>query len=579
MALLATLGLALVGLLAQARGPVVNAHLSTGVARMGSDVSLVVDVEGVQNATLGDLPVVDGLRFGKVGAPSFLYAMNGIGRNATRTVRETFVVPVIPERTGSFTIPPFPVLAGGASVPTPELHLRIVDDLRGEELGYFRIDAPREIVEGQPFTVELVFGYDSALGEITERVNYINLSLPWLDQLPGLLELDAPVSGRGAAWVKGVRLNSQGQTNAERIQPRTENGRTFLLMRIQKRYLATRAGKLEFPTSHLEFGQVDSGFFNFGPAEKQTYFKRVSSFAIDVLQLPEQGRPIDYTGAVGTLAANVQVDRRDVDAGESIKVTVDWTGEGNLEFFEPPDPSRMDAFKGFRLYGTNDRKTSERRVVTYDLSPITPDVQAIPAIPLVVYDPAQKAYVTITTDAIPIRVRALKKASGLAAEASRSEPGVDIQDIQTAPARRRDLPSPGGGTIAGTLFSLPIVWLGLRTAVRRRGDPDAPAARARRAARRLLRRELSAAKTASEQARALRRFLAARTAEPPQAWVGRDAVLWRREAEKPALAEEQARSLRDLLSQLDERAWARGDAPLEPGRIEQAAEALLRGGL
>jgi hypothetical protein len=245
------LGVLLLALAPQQAEPTVNAHLTTGVARLGSDVSLIVDVDGTQNATIGQLPAVDGLRFGKIGGPQLAISESISGRTRVRTVRAEYVVPIVPDHTGIFTIPPIPVTAAGRNLATPELSLKVVDDLKGDELGYFQIDAPKEIVQGQPFTLELRFGYDAALGDINEQVNYINLSLPWLDQLPGLLELDSPAAAAGAGWVKGIVLNSRGSTNAERIPPKTENGRSFLLMRIRKRYLATRAGKLEFATSHL----------------------------------------------------------------------------------------------------------------------------------------------------------------------------------------------------------------------------------------------------------------------------------------------------------------------------------------
>jgi hypothetical protein len=427
--------------------PVINARLTTGVVRLGSDASIIVDVEGVRTATVGEMPTVDGLHLGPVGSPVFSTSDSWDGRRRVASVRYSFRIPIQAERKGNFTIPPIPVNADGRTLQTPELSLKVVDDLKGEELGYFQIDAPKEIVEGQPFLLEMRFGYDKALGEIGEKVNYLNLMLPWLDQLPGLLELDPPAPTAGAGIVSPIGLNQRGTTRAERIASVTENGRTFLLLRIRKRYLATRSGKLEFPTSHLEFGQIENQtLFSMGPSEKVTFFKRVPAFAIDVLELPEAGRPLDYTNAVGTLNASATVDRRDVDAGDSIKVSVEWTGEGNLEFFDPPDPSRMEAFKDFRLYGTNDRKTPDRRVVTYDLAPITPDAKAIPPIPLVVFDPQKQAYVTIKTVPLPIRVRALKTSSGLAAEAAaKPEPGLDIRDIQTGPGSEGS-PKPGGAS-------------------------------------------------------------------------------------------------------------------------------------
>ena len=50
--------LALAGAASAQTAPVVNAHLSTGGVRLGAEVSMVVDVDGTQSATLGELPAV-----------------------------------------------------------------------------------------------------------------------------------------------------------------------------------------------------------------------------------------------------------------------------------------------------------------------------------------------------------------------------------------------------------------------------------------------------------------------------------------------------------------------------------------
>jgi hypothetical protein len=245
-----------------------------------------------------------------------------------------------------------------------------------------------------------------------------------------------------------------------------------------------------------------------------------------------------------------------------------------------PDPSRIDAFEGFHVFGKTERKTPERRVATYDIAPTSEAVTSIPPLPLSVYDPARKEYVAVATAPIPIRVRPLRNASGLAAEAARPETSFDLADIQTEPARESDPASPGGAAIGVALAAIPVLWVGLRTAVRRRGDPDAPAARARRTARRNLRRDLSRARSASEQSRALQRFLAARTGEAAQAWVGRDPVAWARDrADATRLTAEDARALGDLLAALDERAWARGDEVLDSREVERIADRVAGGGL
>ncbi|MBI5363060.1 MAG: BatD family protein, partial [Planctomycetes bacterium] len=502
--------------------PTVTAQLSSGIVKLGQNVALSVTVEGAQRASVDTLPEVDGLRLGPAGSPSSAQqSVLANGRWMT-TFSLSWRIPVVATKTGTFKIPSIGVDVNGKKVLTRELVLKVVEDLQGEELGFFEIDAPDQVAEGQPFTLELRFGWEA---EIEPRINYANLALPWLGELPGVIELDAPTVPANASVIE-LNLNSRDRIRAERLPSQMQQkDKTFNVLRVRKRYLATRSGKIEIPTSHLEFGQIDQGgsFFNIRPTrEKETYYKRFPGFAIDVVKLPEKARPLDYSGAVGRIQAHASADRHDVDAGDSIKLTVEWTGEANLEFFEPPDIGRLEAFHGFRVYGTNDKKSYERRVVVYDLAPITTDVKTIPPVPLSVFDPSQKAYVKVESEPIPIQVRALKNAATLGAESERPGTVLDIKDLQAQPIEGARAETRRGWLPWSALGTVLAGWFALRAWVRKAGDPDAPRARARRAAKKALARELATAAKASEQARALERFLAARSGELATAWLGRD---------------------------------------------------------
>jgi hypothetical protein len=331
-----------------------------------------------------------------------------------------------------------------------------------------------------------------------------------------------------------------------------------------------------------EFGRAatDSIFGRGDPGA--AYYKRSPATTIHVLRLPTENQPLDFSGAIGSLHVNATADRRDVDAGDSIKLTVDWTGTGNLEFFTPPDLSRVDAFKGYHVYGSNDRKSVERRSVTYDLAPLGPEVTEIPPVPLSVYDLEKKAYVTIQTAPIPIRVTALKTASGLGAATRNAGVSVDIRDIHTRPLPDRSSSGPGGTALVAGAAGIAVGWFALRTGVRRRGDPDAPRARARRRARKQLALGLRDARTAGDEARALRRFLADRSGDSAEAWVGRDVRDWAREQREvgaATLSDADAVALQQTVSRLDESTWAGKDAPLGQDHVLALADQLVKGGL
>lgn len=559
----------------------VTAQLSSGIVKLGQDVRLSITVEDARDARVLALPAVDGLKFSALSGPSSQEYVSMIGGRTTRSITLTWVAAVQPTRKGDFRIPPITVVVNGKEQTTrEELVLKVVEDLQGEELGWFEIDAPDQVAEGQPFTIEMRFGWDAALNN---QLNYANLSLPWLRALPGVVEVDSAPLAPNASTVE-LNLNSRERVKAERLPDRKEKERTFSILRLRRRYIATRSGKIEIPTSHLEFGRVDDsdGFFGIRrTSEKQTYYKRFPEFSIEVIKLAEAGRPLDFSGAVGTIYASASADRRDVDAGDSIKLSVEWTGDANLEFFDAPDLARLESFKGFRVYGTNDKKSYERRTVVYDIAPISPEVKLVPPVPLRVFDPSKKAYVTVETSPIPIQVRALANATGLAAEGGRPSTVLDIHDIQVEPLAGAVVARSRPWVPVGALASVLVLWVALRTWVRKNGDPDAPMTRARRAARKELVRDLARATKADEQARVLERFLAARSGESPQAWLGRDVVAWAASSGDghARLSNEDARELARVLARLDEQTFAGTNAPIDKQEIQNVAERVMRGGL
>ncbi len=562
------------------RVPTVKAHIDPITVKLGAQASLYVEVENAQAGEIGTLPTVEGLRFGPVGPPGMTSYTEIVNGRMSSKVSLKWRIAVQPLKKGEYVIPPFTVRADGRDLVTRELRLLADEDFRGDELGLLEIEAPSEVWQGQPFTLVIRLGFDTA---IQGRLNRYDLALPWLGELGGLVELeDVPIpSGRSAGK---ILLNSRQELEVEAFGTRKVGNANFYVLRVQKRFVATRSGSFTFPASHFEFGHRGDGFSRLlgGGSDDFSNFKRAPAFDVLVKPIPEAGRPIDWSGGVGTFEASAIADRRDVVAGDSIKLTVEWTGEGNLEFFDVPDLARLDAFRGFRVYGTQDRKTPNRRAVTYDLAPIDAAITEIPPVPLSVFDTKSGKYATVATKPVPIRVRPLVGATGLSTPESAAAAMTDLRDIQTRPESAVRPWAPSGRALLAGGAELLVAWFVLRTFVRRRGDPDAPRARARRRARRDLERALRLARTPDEQASAVHAFLAARSGETPEAWAGRDPVAWTRsrEDDAPRIAVEDAAALRQLLARLDAAIWGGGGASkLDDREVLTLADRVAAGGL
>jgi hypothetical protein len=555
---------------AQSGGPRVTAQLTTGVVKLGEVVSCVVQVEGAREARLLEVPEVDGLALERTSGPSVREQTSIIGGRTSFTRTLSWAVTFRPGRVGDYTLPPMRLEVDGKPMQTRELVLSVVEDLTGADLGHLEfLGVPPRVYEGQPFTVRLRFGWDE---QIEDQVNVANLILPWWNELPGTLEVGESAPPVGARLVE-VTVNNRARVRAVDLGRQPVRGRSFRVLELSRSFVATRSGQLDFPQSWLEFGHVRRRAFS---EQRETYHVGTGAFSLEVRRLPEEGRPPEFSGGVGRFEVSAEVDRRDIDLGESLKLTVDWTGEANLEFFELPGPARLEAFADFRVYGTtNERFYGDRRRVVYDLAPKSADVLEVPPLPLSVFDPELGAYTVVETAPIPIRVRAIEGLESLEEEGADGGPPLAARDVQEPSEVAAELGAPPTGAVGGAFVALPLAWLAGRTAVRRRGRPDAPAARRRRGARRVLARDLRGARDAADEARAWSAFLAARTDEAVGAWEGRDARAWA-SVRGVELTDGALDELEAVQEELDRRRFAGGGEALEGARLLALADRLVK---
>src|SRR5690606_25681015 len=96
---------------------------------------------------------------------------------------------------------------------------------------------------------------------------------------------------------------------------------------------------------------------------------------IEVKPLPEEGRPADFTGAVGkNLRLKVNTNKTELRATESLQATVEVTGQGNLKLFDLPPltvPASMEQYEPEYLEKVNTNLSGMQGSIsnTYTLVP------------------------------------------------------------------------------------------------------------------------------------------------------------------------------------------------------------------
>ncbi len=355
----------------------------------GESVTLTVTVQGAQNGN-PSIPKVDGLTFD---GPSTSSSISIVNTQASRSI--TFAYQVTPGRTGEFVIPAVSVDVGGKAYSTEPIRLVVEKGGAQGDLGqtlFGRVNLPsQEIYIGQtaPLNVYIFSRADVPLRGLN-GFNY---------EADGL----------------GYKLISNLKSGTEVI-----NGESFNVQMIQGAISPTTAGTVNFGPCILKAQLAvqnrarawpgDSLFDDmFGRTQVREVPITIDPVPITVLPLPEEGRPADFSGAVGQWNLEVTAKPTEVAVGDPITFTIKVSGNGNIDTVPAPKLKGLDEFKTYEpstKTTKDDLNTTGERVIQQVLIARTPEIKQLPEVRLVYFDPVAKAYKTAVQAPIKLVVKA-----------------------------------------------------------------------------------------------------------------------------------------------------------------------------
>jgi len=300
------------------------------------------------------------------------------------------------------------------------------DDVPVEDrvaLMVFTETRPRYV--GEVIRVHLWIGYDATwFGEHAVRTFLrpmdvpMQVEVPWWLVLPGTVPVDrVPVDADGEhrsfalndvvtrAYVGGRPRVRTFYDEAPLSDERPEN--KFTTLALERTFVATGAGDLVLPAPTLRFAYatefLDDLVGGRRPVDRRDVEVRGGPLTIEVMPLPEAGRPSEFVDAVGTFSVAVAVDRHEVEVGRPFRLTLRVKGNGNLASIASP---RLDAVAGFHVYGVTDDRGPATRTIVFDVAAIDPAVKQFPPIPFAFFSPEPPAgYRVVRTTPIPLTVR------------------------------------------------------------------------------------------------------------------------------------------------------------------------------
>lgn len=309
-------------------------ELDPGPHHRGEPIALQVVATGFDEEPAPEVGFdpPDGLSIRFLGvSPSSSTSITIINGKFSRVHEVTFVFryELMGARAGRAEVPEFRVRQGAVIRTTQPFAIEIAEVTNSDAFGVAVVLPPGPIFVGQKVPVAIELRIDQEL--LQDFLNY-RLHVPLFD-LPGVRFIDS----------SSARSNTQLEiTTAAGLlrlpalsEERTIGGRPHVVLRAERTLVAQKPGMLraQAPTVTIERG---TGFRRdlFGQRRATGTRRSVSAgraVQLEVAEVPAEGRPASYAGAVGSdFSFEVEADRSVVQLGEPISLRFHLRGRGDL---------------------------------------------------------------------------------------------------------------------------------------------------------------------------------------------------------------------------------------------------------
>ncbi|PKQ45008.1 BatD family protein [Confluentibacter flavum] len=364
--------------------------------RLGVNERLRIDFEMNQDGDNFNPPSFSD--FTIIGGPNQSVSNSWI--NGVRSYHKTYSYFLAPKKQGNFTISQATINIDGETYKTTPIKVEVTS----------AIEIPKDPDDPEYLANETIH----LVAEVSKTNPYLNEAITVVYKLyvspttgvDNWREIDSP--RYNDFWSQNI------DTQGLKVQMGTYNGEEYRYLVLRKTVLyPQKTGKLDIEPLSLDIAvQVPTNRRNiFGGQMMARVNKTVSAGnkTINVRPLPETGKPIDFTGAVGNFNFKVSTTKTQLDASESLQATVEVTGNGNLKLFNVPKltlPSSLEVYEPEHNENVKTDLAGMQGSIadTYTIVPQYKGKYPIPSISFSYFDPKTETYKTLNSNEIVIDV-------------------------------------------------------------------------------------------------------------------------------------------------------------------------------
>ena len=427
----------------------VTLNLDRNEARLPDTIRMTISIKGTRKTDLE--PVIYGLESFNVmrsGTSSRFELINGSLSSGV-----DYQYSIQPQKAGMFKIGPVEVKIKGKTIKSGSQTLKIVETARTTGLNRGSLFLSASVSSAKVYVEEQTV-YSLKLYHLV-KVKDLTLDLPDIDYLR-FKQLGKPVQYQGVY-----------------------NGTLYNILEVRYAVTPLKEGVYGIRPSKLGMNVYESGQRSRFDTFNDPFFYRSSGrpttltsepLELKVLPIPDEGRPRDFSGLVGSFSINTRLEPSELKAGESATLTVTLSGRGNINRIPDIKGPELENVKVYAdepviKVEPDSAGPSGSKTMKWALVPEKEGSYRIKPLSLSFFDTVDGKYKALKTPLLPLLVRpggtknALPPADGEKLEVKRGpakkeikELGYDILPVHTS---IKDL-SQGGRFRPGTLSFLLI---------------------------------------------------------------------------------------------------------------------------
>ena len=329
-----------------------------------------------------------------------------------------------PRHTGKFVIGPIRLNYNGKIYQTQPINIEVIPAGQKSSSGS---PAPQSVPgsAGQGIFVESFVDKNTAY--VNEQITY---TFRFYRRVRLLSNPDYQPPDFSGFWVEDLPPPRNYQT--------VVNGQRYLVTEIKTALFPTAPGSYNISGGRLlcqvedfnpEDFWSDDFFRQFFSGGRQQQLK-IPVVSVRILPLPEEGKPQNFSGAVGQYQISARIDKNKIRTGEALNLTINISGSGNIKTLPQPGISVGSDFRQFETvssYNINKEggKVSGTKTFQTVLIPENPGELIIQPVTFSYFDPAKRQYIQLSSS--PQRIIVEGPALGASSPAHpASQPKVEI---------------------------------------------------------------------------------------------------------------------------------------------------------